>query len=78
MIYFCFNYFLTFEALELLANDKYFIFYNLSNVHEIILNFHSFISAKLQGNDKLIFNEYSYKFLVFIKNVYYTITINVL
>lgn len=54
MIYFCFNYFLTFEALELLANDKYFIFYNLSNVHEIILNFHSFISAKLQGNDRLI------------------------
>lgn len=81
--HFCFNYFLTFEALELLANDKefddrYFIVYNLSNVHEIMLNFHSFISAKLQGNDKLIFNEYSYKFLVFIKNVYYTITINVL
>lgn len=74
---------LTFEALELLANDKefddrYFTVYNLPNIDEIMLNFHSLISAKLQGNDKLIFSEYSYKFLVIINNVYYTIAINVL
>lgn len=74
---------LTFEALELLANDnefddRNFTVYNQPNINEIMLNFHSLISAKLKDNDKLIFNEYSYKFLIIINNVYYTININVL
>lgn len=73
----------TFEAIEQLANDeefddRHFTVYNFPDVDEIMLNFHSLISAKLEGNDKLIKHEYSYKFMVMIKNVYYTITINVL
>jgi len=74
---------LTFEALEQLArdsefNDIQFTVYNLPDIDEIMMNFHSDMSAKLQDNDRLIKSKCSYKFLVVIKNVYYAIIINVL
>jgi len=72
---------IVFDCLQLLSKDDnndeiYYKLNNIYNINEIKLNFYSLIGSKLIYPDRMITNNHSYKYIIIIKDVYYTIYIS--